>query len=171
MRRWPFTFTLIFRSGYRTTQTTVRVPDEPPALFASTSFTHSFIRPPSMTVSFLSFLLSCLPLLPVSLRSKQVSFSLDVRVFVPFNCRPLGYTATIERHPTMTIIRCSDGCNLCLGTKEEQFFENSSELKSSVAAWHRQAIFRLTGSILKQVNIWWFSFLPCNVMFRCMCIS
>lgn len=94
-----------------------------------TSFTHSFIQPHSMTVSFLFFLLCFQPFLPISLWSKQVSFSLDVCVSVTFNCRLLSYTTPIERHPTMTIILCSDGCNLCLGTKEEHFWKPLSLLK------------------------------------------
>lgn len=119
MRHWPFTFTLIFRSGYMPRNATVKASDKPPPPFASASLTRPFIQPPAINVSFLSFLLCCPPFLPVSLWSKQVPFSLDVRVSVTLNCRLLSYTTPTERHPTMTIILCSDGCSLCLGTEEE----------------------------------------------------
>ena len=49
------------------------------------------------------------------------------------DCRLLGYTTTIERHPTMAMIPCSDGCNLCLGTKEEHLWKQlPADMKSSV---------------------------------------
>lgn len=159
MRRWPFTLTLIFLSGYEPGQTIVTVSDKAPPLFASTSFTHSFIQPPSANVSFLFFLLCRPPFLPVSPWSKQVSFSLDVRVSVTFNCRLLSYTTPIERHPTMTIIPCSDGCNLCLGTKEEHLWKPLSLLKwwDPAPAKSKQDNFRfsqfsskLTASILNR---------------------
>ena len=97
-----------------------------PPLFTSTSFTHSFIQPPSVVVSLLSFLL------PSSPSPCGLNGSLSLWMFASLWLSSAGYWVTqapIEKHPTMTIILCSDGSNLCLGTKKEHFWKTLLPLK------------------------------------------
>ena len=82
-----------------------------------------------------------LPSSPISLWSKQLFFSLDACVSVTFNCRILSYTTPIERHPTMTIILCSDGCNLW--EPKKNIYENCSSCRNE----------ELTGSIKQTGSI------------------
>lgn len=122
MRLWPFTFThRPLRLQAKTDNSHSIWQTSPTAL---TSFPHSFIQPPSMNESFLYLLYCCPSFSPISQWSEQVSFSMS------FNCMILSYTTLIERHPTMTIILCSDGS----AWEHKNTYENCSSCQNE-AQW------------------------------------
>lgn len=78
---------------------------------------------------------------PSSLSPCGLNGSLSLWMFASLWLSSAGYWVTqapIEKHPTMTIILCSDGSNLCLGTKKEHLWKTLLPLKWR-AQWRQKA--------------------------------